>query len=144
MGIKEAGLSCVPTATSAPPPTRAVTTTTMVASAAFRGLLFAGLLAVVCRGQVSQEATLEDFGGEKAEPSADRDLVSTPARTRMMEQDNHSVAHISRTITFLNKLSIDSILGKSSYLHFRFFFFNTLTSFKAMILISRYFKNSLW
>ncbi|CAG00270.1 unnamed protein product [Tetraodon nigroviridis] len=42
---------------------------------AFRGLLLAGLLAVVCRGQASHEATAEDFGVDQAEPSADRDLL---------------------------------------------------------------------
>lgn len=49
----------------------------MVASAALRGLLLAGLLAAVCGGQAPQEAPVEDFGVE-AGPSADRDLVSKP------------------------------------------------------------------
>lgn len=55
----------------------ACTVTTMAASAVFRGLLFVGLLTVVCRGQMSQEVTAEDSDVEKAEPAADRDLVST-------------------------------------------------------------------
>lgn len=49
----------------------------MAASAVFRGLLFVGLLTVVCHGQMSQEVNAEDFDVEKAEPAADRDLVST-------------------------------------------------------------------
>lgn len=53
---------------------------TMVASAAFRGLLLAGLLAAVCGGQAAQEAPLEDFGVETG-PPADRDLVSNPTHT---------------------------------------------------------------
>lgn len=53
----------------------------MVVFAAFRGLLLVGLLTVVCRGQASREATAEDFGVEKAEPAADRDLVSTATHT---------------------------------------------------------------
>lgn len=53
----------------------------MVASAMLRGLLLVGLLTVLCHGQTSQEVTAEDFGVGKAEPAADRDLVSTPTHT---------------------------------------------------------------
>ncbi|XP_078110688.1 cocaine- and amphetamine-regulated transcript-like [Sander vitreus] len=40
-----------------------------------RGLLFVGLLSVICHGQASQEVSAEDFGVDKPEPAADRDLV---------------------------------------------------------------------
>lgn len=59
-----------------PPPTCTVSAT-MVACV-FRGLLLVGLLTVMCHGQASQEDPADDFGVEKAEPAADRDLVSTP------------------------------------------------------------------
>lgn len=76
-------------------------TATMLASAAFRGLLLVGLLTVVCRGQASHEATAEDFGVEKAEPSADRDLVSTPTHTQHDGAGRSLLRHISPAITFL-------------------------------------------
>nr|QYF10305.1 cocaine- and amphetamine-regulated protein [Siniperca chuatsi] len=40
-----------------------------------RGLLFVGLLSVICHGQASQEVSAEDFGVDKPEPAADRDLL---------------------------------------------------------------------
>ncbi|XP_034723106.1 cocaine- and amphetamine-regulated transcript protein [Etheostoma cragini] len=40
-----------------------------------RGLLVVGLLSVICHGQASQEVSTEDFGVDKPEPDADRDLV---------------------------------------------------------------------
>lgn len=58
-----------------------LTTCTMFASAMLRGLLLVGLLTVLCHGQTSQEVTAEDFGVGKAEPAADRDLVSTLTHT---------------------------------------------------------------
>ena len=45
-------------------------------SSALRALLLLGLLAVLCHGQTSQEVSAEDFEADKAEPAADRDLVS--------------------------------------------------------------------
>ncbi|XP_076595112.1 cocaine- and amphetamine-regulated transcript-like [Chaetodon auriga] len=40
-----------------------------------RGLLFVGLLCVMCRGQASQDVSAEDFGVDKPEPAADRNLI---------------------------------------------------------------------
>lgn len=51
-------------------------TSTMDSSGLLRGLLFVGLLSVICHGQTSQEVSAEDFGVDKPEPAADRDLVS--------------------------------------------------------------------
>ncbi|XP_070765315.1 cocaine- and amphetamine-regulated transcript-like [Enoplosus armatus] len=48
---------------------------TMDSSRMLRGLLFVGLLSVMCYGQASQEVSAEDFGVDKPEPAADRDLV---------------------------------------------------------------------
>lgn len=48
----------------------------MDSSGILRGLLFVGLLSVMCLGQASQEVSAEDFGVDKPEPAADRDLVS--------------------------------------------------------------------
>lgn len=50
---------------------------TMDSSGLLRGLLLVGLLCVLCHGQTSQEVSAEDFGADKPEPAADRDLVST-------------------------------------------------------------------
>ncbi|XP_047436887.1 cocaine- and amphetamine-regulated transcript-like [Mugil cephalus] len=47
----------------------------MDSSCALRGLLLLGLVSVMCHGQASQEDSAEDFGDEKAEPAADRDLM---------------------------------------------------------------------
>ncbi|XP_068580495.1 cocaine- and amphetamine-regulated transcript-like isoform X2 [Cebidichthys violaceus] len=47
----------------------------MDSSGMLRGLLFVGLLCVMCRGQSSQEVSAEDFGVDKPEPAADRDLM---------------------------------------------------------------------
>ncbi|KAM6950035.1 cocaine- and amphetamine-regulated transcript-like [Anarrhichthys ocellatus] len=47
----------------------------MDSSGTLRGLLFVGLLCVMCRGQSSQEVSAEDFGLDKPEPAADRDLM---------------------------------------------------------------------
>ncbi|XP_042272642.1 cocaine- and amphetamine-regulated transcript-like [Thunnus albacares] len=47
----------------------------MDSSGLLRGLLFVGLLSVLCDGQTSQEVSAEDFGVEKPEPAADRDLI---------------------------------------------------------------------
>lgn len=51
-------------------------TSTMDSSGLLRGLLFLGLLSVLCHGQASQEVSAEDFTVDKPEPAADRDLVS--------------------------------------------------------------------
>ncbi|GLD55750.1 cocaine- and amphetamine-regulated transcript protein-like isoform X1 [Lates japonicus] len=48
---------------------------TMDSSGMLRGLLFVGLLSILCHGQASQEVSAEDFGVEKPEPAADRDLI---------------------------------------------------------------------
>lgn len=50
---------------------------TMDSSGLLRGLLLVGLLCVLSHGQTSQEVSAEDFGADKPEPAADRDLVST-------------------------------------------------------------------
>ncbi|KAM6942958.1 cocaine- and amphetamine-regulated transcript-like [Xenentodon cancila] len=50
----------------------------MESSRALRALLLVGLLTIQCHGghgQVSQEVSAEDFGVEKAEQPADRNLV---------------------------------------------------------------------
>lgn len=48
----------------------------MDSSGMLRGLLFVGLLSVMCHGQASQEVSTEDLGVDRPEPTADRDLVS--------------------------------------------------------------------
>lgn len=48
----------------------------MDSSGMLRGLLCAGLLIALCRGQASQEVSAEDFGVEKPDAAADKDLVS--------------------------------------------------------------------
>ena len=48
----------------------------MDSSGMLRGLLLIGLLSGLCRGQAPPEDPAEDFGAEKPEPAADRDLVS--------------------------------------------------------------------
>lgn len=53
-------------------------------SGMLRGLLFVGLLSILCHGQASQEVSAEDFGVEKAEPAADRDLVSIWRASQML------------------------------------------------------------
>lgn len=58
------------------PPPSSTGTSTMDSSGLLRGLLFVGLLSVTCHGQASQEVSAEDFGVDKPEPAADRDLVS--------------------------------------------------------------------
>ncbi|KAF3833035.1 hypothetical protein F7725_026700 [Dissostichus mawsoni] len=40
-----------------------------------RGMLFLGLLSVLCHGQASQEVSAEDFGADRPEPATDRDLI---------------------------------------------------------------------
>uniref|UniRef100_A0A3Q0S397 Cocaine- and amphetamine-regulated transcript-like n=2 Tax=Heroini TaxID=318529 RepID=A0A3Q0S397_AMPCI len=47
----------------------------MDSSGMLRGLLLAGLLSVLCHGQASREVSAEDFGEEKQEAAADRDLL---------------------------------------------------------------------
>ncbi|TMS13199.1 cocaine- and amphetamine-regulated transcript-like [Larimichthys crocea] len=47
----------------------------MDSSGMLRGLLLVGLLSVMCHGQASQEVSAEDFGVDKTEPAADRDLI---------------------------------------------------------------------
>ncbi|XP_054476647.1 cocaine- and amphetamine-regulated transcript-like [Anoplopoma fimbria] len=47
----------------------------MESSGMLRGLLLVGLLSVMCCGQTSQEVSVEDFGPDKPEPAADRDLM---------------------------------------------------------------------
>ncbi|XP_030270897.1 cocaine- and amphetamine-regulated transcript-like [Sparus aurata] len=47
----------------------------MDSSGLLRGLLLVGLLCVLSHGQTSQEVSAEDFGADKPEPAADRDLV---------------------------------------------------------------------
>ncbi|XP_029354891.1 cocaine- and amphetamine-regulated transcript-like [Echeneis naucrates] len=47
----------------------------MDSSGMLRRLLLLGLLSVVCYGQASQEVSAEDFGLDKPQPAADRDLV---------------------------------------------------------------------
>ncbi|XP_016886207.1 cocaine- and amphetamine-regulated transcript-like [Cynoglossus semilaevis] len=47
----------------------------MDSSGLLRGLLFLGLLSVLCHGQASQEVSAEDFTVDKPEPAADRDLI---------------------------------------------------------------------
>ncbi|XP_028258228.1 cocaine- and amphetamine-regulated transcript-like [Parambassis ranga] len=47
----------------------------MESSGTLRGLLLVSLLCVQCRGQASQEVSAEDFGEEKPEAAADRDLI---------------------------------------------------------------------
>lgn len=53
-------------------------------SGMLRGLLFVGLLSILCHGQASQEVSAEDFGVEKPEPAADRDLVSIWRASQML------------------------------------------------------------
>lgn len=73
----------------------------MVASAALRGLLLAGLLAAVCGGQAPQEAPVEDFGVE-AGPSADRDLFRKPTQAT---RDGAEITQIDlSTVTVVSKL----------------------------------------
>ncbi|XP_035538394.1 cocaine- and amphetamine-regulated transcript protein [Morone saxatilis] len=50
-------------------------TSTMDSSGMLRGLLFVGLLFVICHGQASQEVSVEDFGDDKPEASTDKDLI---------------------------------------------------------------------
>ncbi|XP_068434629.1 cocaine- and amphetamine-regulated transcript-like [Clinocottus analis] len=47
----------------------------MDSSGMLRGLLVIVLLSVTCRGQSSQEISAEDFGLDRPEPAADKDLV---------------------------------------------------------------------
>ncbi|XP_029933184.1 cocaine- and amphetamine-regulated transcript-like [Myripristis murdjan] len=47
----------------------------MDSSGILRGLLCAGLLIALCRGQASQEVSAEDFGVEKPDAAADKDLL---------------------------------------------------------------------
>ncbi|XP_068597956.1 cocaine- and amphetamine-regulated transcript-like [Brachionichthys hirsutus] len=47
----------------------------MDSSGMLRGLLFVCLLSIMCRVQASHEVSAEDFGVDKAEPAADRDLM---------------------------------------------------------------------
>ena len=57
-----------------PPPSSSGSTTD--SSGMLRGMLFLGLLSVLCHGQASQEVSAEDFGADRPEPATDRDLVS--------------------------------------------------------------------
>ncbi|KAM4629929.1 cocaine- and amphetamine-regulated transcript-like [Polymixia lowei] len=47
----------------------------MESSGILRGLLCVGLLCVMCRGQASQEVSAEDFGVDKSDVAAERDLI---------------------------------------------------------------------
>ncbi|KAF3686219.1 Cocaine- and amphetamine-regulated transcript protein CART(1-39) CART(42-89) Precursor [Channa argus] len=47
----------------------------MESSGMLRGLLFVGLLTVLCHGQASREVSAEDFAVEKPESAADKDLI---------------------------------------------------------------------
>nr|XP_057933614.1 cocaine- and amphetamine-regulated transcript-like [Doryrhamphus excisus] len=47
----------------------------MESSSVFRGVLMVSLLAVLCRGQTSQEVSAEDLEVDRNEPAADRELV---------------------------------------------------------------------
>ncbi|XP_049459665.1 cocaine- and amphetamine-regulated transcript-like [Epinephelus fuscoguttatus] len=47
----------------------------MESSGMLRRLLFVCLLSVICQGQASQDVYAEDFGVNKPEPRADRDLM---------------------------------------------------------------------
>ncbi|KAG8001166.1 Cocaine-and amphetamine-regulated transcript protein, partial [Nibea albiflora] len=55
----------------------------MDSSGMLRGLLFVGLLSVMCHGQASQEVSAEDLGVDKPEPAADRDLCGMGDRCAM-------------------------------------------------------------
>ncbi|XP_074515203.1 cocaine- and amphetamine-regulated transcript-like isoform X1 [Sebastes fasciatus] len=48
---------------------------TMESSRMLLGLLLVGLLSLLSHGQTSQEVSAEDFGGDRPEPAADRDLI---------------------------------------------------------------------
>ncbi|XP_038557383.1 cocaine- and amphetamine-regulated transcript protein-like [Micropterus salmoides] len=79
----EGGISCGPAATLcssspdllAPVGTSPTETSTMDSSRMLRVLLLVGLLSVMCHGQASQEVSAEDFGVDKPEPAAERDLI---------------------------------------------------------------------
>ncbi|CAL8351462.1 unnamed protein product [Merluccius merluccius] len=46
-----------------------------------RGMLCVGLLAVLCRGQTSQEVSSEDFGGmDRSDVGAERDFIEAMER----------------------------------------------------------------
>ncbi|XP_056135177.1 cocaine- and amphetamine-regulated transcript-like [Lampris incognitus] len=47
----------------------------MESSGILRGLLCVGLLSVMCYGQASKEASVEDFGGDKSDVTAERELI---------------------------------------------------------------------
>ncbi|XP_071394743.1 cocaine- and amphetamine-regulated transcript-like [Centroberyx affinis] len=47
----------------------------MDSSGMLRGLLCVGLLSALCRGQASQEVSAEDFGLEKPDAAAEKDLI---------------------------------------------------------------------
>ncbi|KAM4592511.1 cocaine- and amphetamine-regulated transcript-like [Odontesthes bonariensis] len=60
----------------------------MESSGMLRGLLLlVGLLSALCRGQAPPEDPAEDFGAEKPEPAADKELVE--ALEALLGQMNH-------------------------------------------------------
>ncbi|XP_010767263.1 cocaine- and amphetamine-regulated transcript-like [Notothenia coriiceps] len=56
-----------------PPPSSSGSTTD--SSGMLRGMLFLGLLSVLCHGQASQEVSAEDLRADRPEPATDRDLI---------------------------------------------------------------------